>query len=159
MRLIRDHYTSSTLNVEKAGLVKVHTTLEGPIEYVTTRWMSKSTWFLHGIEWIMFYSHLDYFQKPPLGGKPKTKPGDHGTSNAHNHWFILFYHVWGPAWIELHSNSIWLGVWLHMPSHYTWGSMSILHDFERCLGTTFGHFLLGSQNFMIIALGSFVKWP
>jgi hypothetical protein len=22
---------------------------------------------LHGIEWIMFHGHLDYFQKPPLG--------------------------------------------------------------------------------------------
>ena len=26
-----------------------------------------------------------------------TKPGDHGTLNAHNHWFILFYHARGPA--------------------------------------------------------------
>ena len=31
----------------------------------------KSTWIpLHGIEWIMFRGHLDYFQKPPLGGRP-----------------------------------------------------------------------------------------
>ena len=29
----------------------------------------------------------------------------------------------------------------------------------RCLGTAFGHFLLGSQNFMVIVLGSCVKWP
>ena len=41
--------------------------------------------FLHGIEWIMFHGHLDYFQKPPLGARPKIKPGDHGTPNAHNH--------------------------------------------------------------------------
>jgi hypothetical protein len=27
---------------------------------------------------------LDYFQKPHLGGKLNTKPGDHGTLNAHN---------------------------------------------------------------------------
>ena len=47
-------------------------------------------------------------KKPPLGGRPNTKPGDHGTPNAHNRWFILFYHVWGPAWIEIHWNSIWL---------------------------------------------------
>ena len=35
--------------------------------------------FLHGIQWIMGHGHLDYFQKPPLGGRPNTKPGDHGT--------------------------------------------------------------------------------
>jgi hypothetical protein len=45
--------------------------------------------FLHGIEWIMFHGHLDYFQKPPFGGRPNTKPGDHRTPNAHNHWCIL----------------------------------------------------------------------
>jgi hypothetical protein len=46
----------------------------------------------------MFHGHLDCFQKPPLGGRPNTKPlGDHGTSNAHNRWFILFYHVQGPV--------------------------------------------------------------
>ena len=31
-------------------------------------------------------------KKPPFGGRPNTKPGDHGTPNAHNHWFIQFYH-------------------------------------------------------------------
>ena len=77
----------------------------------------------------MFHGHLDYFQKPPLGGRPNTKPGDHGTPNAHNRWFILFYHVWGPAWIEIHWNSIWLRVRSHMTSHYTWGSVTTLHDF------------------------------
>jgi hypothetical protein len=34
--------------------------------------------------------HFDFFQKPPLGGRPKTKLGDHGTPNAHNRWLILF---------------------------------------------------------------------
>ena len=82
----------------------------------------------------MFHGHLDYFQKPPLGGRPNTKPGDHGTPNAHNRWFILFYHVWGPAWIEIHWNSIWLRARSHMTSHYTWGSMTTLHDFEGVLG-------------------------
>ena len=77
----------------------------------------------------MFHGHLDYFQKPPLGGRPNTKPGDHGTPNAHNRWFILFYHVWGPAWIEIHWNSIWLRARSHMTSHYTRGSVTTLHDF------------------------------
>ena len=82
----------------------------------------------------MFHGHLDYFQKPPLGGRPNTKPGDHGTPNAHNRWFILFYHVWGPAWIEIHWNSIWLRARSHMTSHYTWGSVTTLHDFGGVLG-------------------------
>jgi hypothetical protein len=25
------------------------------------------------------------FKIPPLGGRPNTKPGDHGTPNAHTH--------------------------------------------------------------------------
>jgi hypothetical protein len=32
--------------------------------------------------------HLDYFQEPLLGGRPNTKPGDHGTPKAHNRLFI-----------------------------------------------------------------------
>jgi hypothetical protein len=48
---------------------------------------------LHGIEWIMFHGHLDYFLKPSLEGRPNTKPRDHDISDTHNCWFILFYHV------------------------------------------------------------------
>jgi hypothetical protein len=58
-------------------------------------------WFLHGITWIMFHGHLDYFQKPLLVGKPNTKPGDHGTPNAHNRWLALIYRVRGPIWIQI----------------------------------------------------------
>ena len=81
----------------------------------------------------MFHGHLDYFQKPSLGGWPNTKPGDHGTPNVHNHWFILFYHVWGPAWIEIHWNSIRLRARSHMTSRYTWRSMTTLHEFGGVL--------------------------
>ena len=84
--------------------------------------------FLHGIKWIMFHGHLDYFQKPPLGGRPHTKPGDHDTPNSHNRWFILFHRAWEPAWIEIHWNSIWLRHPSHMTSHYTRGSGTTLHD-------------------------------
>ena len=45
------------------------------------------------------HGHLDYFQRPPLGRRPNTKSGDHGTPNTHDHWFILFHYVWGPAWM------------------------------------------------------------
>jgi hypothetical protein len=107
----------------------------------------------------MFHGHLDYFQKPPLGGRPNTKPGDHGTPTAKNHWLILFHHAWGPAWIEIHWNSIWLWARSHMASHYTRGSVTALHDFGECVGTAFGHFLLGSHNLTFTALGSCVKWP
>ena len=74
-------FTSSTLIGVKggAGPSPLHTTLEGPMEYVTARWMYSLHGFLSDIPWIMFHGHLDYFQKPPLGGRPNTKPGDHGT--------------------------------------------------------------------------------
>ena len=103
----------------------------------------KSTWvpFLHGIEWIMYHAHLDYFEKPPLGGRLNTKPGDHGTPNAHNHWLTLLYHDWGPAWIEIHWKSIWLRalvtydftLHLRIHDHTTW--------FWWCVGTAFGYTL------------------
>ena len=48
---------------------------------------------MHGIEGIMFHGHLDYFQKPPPGGRPYTKPGDHGTPDVHNHRFVSFYFI------------------------------------------------------------------
>ena len=83
----------------------------------------------------MFHGHVDYFQWPLLGGRPNTKPlGDHGTLNAHNRWFILFYHGWGPAWIEIHWNSIWLRTRSHMTSHYTWRSVNKLHALEVSWG-------------------------
>jgi hypothetical protein len=78
----------------------------------------------------MFHGHLDYFQKRPLGCRPNTKPGDHGTPNTHDRWFILLYNVWGPTWIGIHWNSIWLRVRSHMTSHYTWGPVTTLHDLE-----------------------------
>ena len=47
--------------------------------------------FLHGIKWFVVHGHLDYFQNPPLGIKPTTKLGDHGTSNAYNLLITLFF--------------------------------------------------------------------
>ena len=104
--------------------------LRDHVEYVNARWMKSLQGFLPGIKWIMFHGHLDYSQKPPLGGRSKTKPGDHGNPNAHNCWFTLFYHVWRPAWIEIHWNS--LGhIWLHTTLE---SSVTSLHDFESVLG-------------------------
>jgi hypothetical protein len=164
MRLrARVRYTSSTLIGGKGGAGPsslLHTTLEGPTKGVCEcKTDVKSNGFLHGIKWIMFHGHLDYFQKPPLGGRPHTKSlGANGTPNTHNCCFILFYHVWRPAWIEIHWNSIWLRAVIHdftlhlrVHDHTTW--------FWRCLGTASRHFLSGSHNFMVTALGSCAKWP
>jgi hypothetical protein len=101
--------------------------------------------FLRGIEWIMLHGFLDCFQKPPLGGTPDTKQGDHYTPNIHKHWFILFffYHVWGPARVEIHRNSIWLRARSHMASHNTWGTVTTWHDSGGDLGRALDHFLFG----------------
>ena len=64
--------------------ISLCTMLEGPTEYVIARWMYILHVFLHDIAWIMFHGHLDYFQKPPLGARSITKPGDRGAPNAHN---------------------------------------------------------------------------
>ena len=122
--------------VEKVEPVQVRFTLHLGDQW--SMWMQDGCksphGFLHGIEWIMFYGHLDYFQKPPLGGRSNTKSGDHGTPNGHNRWFILCYHVWGAAWIKIYWNSIWLRARSHMSSRYTWGPVTTLHDFKGVLG-------------------------
>jgi hypothetical protein len=118
--------------VGKAELVQVRFTLrlrDQHSTYVNARWMYNLHGFLDGIKWIMFHGHLDYFQKPPLERRSNTKLGDHGTLIAHNCWFILFYHVWGSAWIKYHWNSIRLRAQSHMTSHYTWKSVTMLHEF------------------------------
>ena len=97
------------------------------------------------------------FKNPPLGGRPSTKPGNHGTLNAQNHWFIWYYDVWGPAWIETHLNSICLRARSHVTTHYTWGSMTTLHDFGGVLGWPL-HTFFWTLNFMVTTLGSCVKW-
>ena len=112
----------------------LHTTPERPTEYVNAWWMWSLHRLLHGIKWIMFHGHFDYFQIPPLGGRPNRKSWNHGTLNAHNRWFTLLHHVWGPAWIETHWNSTWLRARSHMTSHYTGGSVTTLHDFGGVLG-------------------------
>ena len=156
MRLrARDHHT---LVCGKGGIGprSPHTTLKGPPEYVNARWM----WSLHGFHptWHRM-DHLDYFQKLSLGGRPNTKPRDHGTMNTHDRWFTPFYHVCGHAWTNIHWNSRWLRARSQMAWHSTWGSVTTLHDFGGVLGTSFGPFLVGSHGFVVTTLGSCVKWP
>ena len=111
--------------VEKVEPVKVRFTLR--LTY------QRSVWMQDGCKVYMdsymasngfvFHGHLDYFRKLLLGGRPNTNPGDHGTPNAHNCCFIIFYHVWEPAWIEIafgwRSGNIWLHTTLEDPwPHY-----------------------------------------
>ena len=56
------------------------------------------------------------------------------TLHAYNRWVNLFYRLWGPTWIDIHRNSIWLRARSHMTSHYTWGFVTTLHDFGGVLG-------------------------
>ena len=81
----------------------------------------KSTWIptWHLMDHVSL--SLGLFSKTTSGGRPNINPGDHSSPNARNIWFILFYHVWGPAWIRIHWNCIWLRVRSHMTSHYAWG--------------------------------------
>ena len=139
----RDQYTSSTL-IGRKGRAGPSSLLQLRSRDQRSMWMQDGckSLFLHDIQWIMFHGHLDYFLKNPfMEGRSNTKLGDHGTPNAHNRWFILFYHVWGPAWIEIHWNSIWLRARSHMTSHYTWGSVTTLHDFGGMLGRPLDTFL------------------
>ena len=85
----------------------------------------------------MFHDHLDYFQKPPLGGRPNTKPGDHGTPNTHNCWCIILYHVWGSTWIEIHWAFGWgpSHIWLHTTLEGPWPHYMILEICQDGLWT------------------------
>ena len=107
----------------------------------SARWMRSLHGFLHSIKWTMFHGHLDYFQKPPLGGRPNAKPRDHVAPNAHKCCFILFDHMRGPTWIEIRWNCMWLRTRTHMPSHYTWRSVTTLRDFGSALDRPLGNFL------------------
>ena len=125
MRLrARDHYTSSTLIGRKggAGPSLLHTTLDGPTEYISKCKMDvKSTWI------------------------PTWRQPDHvfmvtcfiilevGLTQSREvvalQIFILFYHVWGHARIEIHGNCIWLKIghiWLHTTLEGPWPHSMLL---------------------------------
>ena len=82
----------------------------------------------------MLHGYLDYLKKTPLGGRPNTKPGDHGTPNTHNRWYILFLTCvrtrMNQKIIEIAFGWVPGHIWLHTTC------------FWRCVGTTaFGHSL------------------
>ena len=97
-------------------------------------------------------------QKPPLGGRPntKTKRPWHSQCSQPLIYFILICvrTCMNKKSLEEHviEDPVTYGFTLHLRvhDHTTW--------FWRCVGTAFGHFLLGSHNVMVTALGSCVKW-
>ena len=98
--------------------------------YMYSYMASNGPWFM--VTWTILKN--DLFEV----GLTK-KLGDHDTLNAHNHWFILFYRVWGFARIEIHWDSIWLRATTpeDPQPHYM---------FWRCFGTTFGECLWTLTN-------------
>ena len=84
------------------------------------------------VTWTMSYS-----QKPPLGGRPNTKPlGDHGTSSAHKpiglFYFIMCEDPHEEEFIEIAFSWGPGHIWLHTTC--TWGSVTTPHDFGGVLG-------------------------
>jgi hypothetical protein len=87
-------------------------------------------------------------------------------------WLWLLARVWsGPPRFSLHQVSIWTNplnlhlvkgaitydFTLHLRTH---DRTTKLHGVGGVLGRRpLGHFLVGSHNFMVTALGSCVKWP
>ena len=153
MRLrARDHYTRALSMVQKVEPIQVRCfTLclrdqrsmwmqEGCKVYMGFYMALNGSCFM--VTWTVFKNHL-----------LDTKPGDHGTPNAHNRRFILLYRVWGHTWIDIDWNSISLWTQSNMTSHCTWGFVTTLNVVWRCVGMAFGHFLLGSHSFMVTALG------
>ena len=121
-------------------------------------WMDvKSTWIPTWHQMDHVSCPLGLFSKPPLGGRPNTKLGDHDTSSI--------YSILSRMRIRMNKNSHWNGIWLrtrsHMTSHHTWGSVTPLHDFGGCFRTAFGHFSFGlspshghgSWRVCVVALG------
>ena len=80
-------------------------------------------------------------KKPPVGGRPNTKNREIMALQTLTTILILFYRVWGPAWIEIHWNSIWLRPKSYMTSHYFEDPWHTLHDFGDVLGQPLDTFL------------------
>ena len=145
---------------EWASPSSLHTTLEGLTKYVNTRWMQSLHGFLHGIQWIMFHGHLDYCQNHLLEVGLTQNQKTVALQTFPTIDLFSFIMGRGPTWMKFIDIAFGWGpghIWLHTtsegpwPHHTTW--------FWRCLGTAFGHFILGAHNFMVMAFGSCVSDP
>jgi hypothetical protein len=147
-RRSRSKFTSFTLPLRDQHSMWMQ---DGCKVYMASYMASNGSCFM--VTWTIFKNHL---LEVWLTQNRETM---HGTPNAHNRWFIPFYHAWGLAWREIHSISIWLRARSHMTSHYTWRSVTTLHNCGGVLGRPLDTFLLGSHNNMVTALGLCGKWP
>ena len=138
-----DHYTPSTIIGGKVELVQVRFTLclrdqwsmwmqDGCKVYMDSYMARNGSCFM--VTWTIFKNHL---LEVGLTQNWETLALRTLTTIG----LFYFYHVWGPAWIEIHWNSIWLRAQSHMTSHYTWGSVTTLHDFGGVLGRPLDTFL------------------
>ena len=112
--------------------------------------------FLHGIKWIMFHGHLDYFKnrflEVGLTQIPKTMAL----------WTLttIILSCVRTSMNRISWNNIWLRARSHTSSRYTWESVITLHDFGSVLGRPLDTFFQAlSDNVMVTALRSCVKWP
>ena len=114
-----DHYTSSTLigGKGKAGPSLLHSTLEGPMEYVNARWMSSLHGFLYGINWIMSHGYWilfkNYLLEVGLTQKHETMPLSQFLIYS-----ILSY-VRALHELKFIETIFWLRTHSHMTSHCT----------------------------------------
>ena len=149
---------------EKAKLVQVRFTIrlrdqrrmwmqDGCKVYMDSYMASNGSCFM--VTWTIFKNHWPHGGQAGLPQNQEIMALGMLTTVG----FILIYHVWRPARIEIYWNSIGLRTSSHVTSYYTWGCVITLHDFEDVLGRSFFCFLLGSHNFMVTALGSCVKCP
>jgi hypothetical protein len=134
--------------VEKAEPVQVHFTLcsrdlwsmwmrDGCKVYMDSYMAPNGSCFM--VTWIIF-------QKPSLGAGLTQDQVTMALWSFTTVGLFYFYHVWGPTWIEIRWNSIWMRARSRMTSHYTWGSMTMLHDFGDVLGRSLDTFFWALTN-------------
>ena len=71
----------------------------------------------------MFHAHLDWFPKPPLGGRPNTKPRckNCGGRPWHSECSqLLIYSILSCVRTRMNNSFIqWYSIWLRAPPHMT----------------------------------------
>ena len=106
----------------------------------------------------MFHGHLDYFQNH-LSEVGLIQHRETMALSKFTTVDLLYFIMWeDPAWIEIHWNSIGWGpghLWLHTTLEGPWPRYMILEVSWDALWTL----LLGSHNFMVMALGLCVERP
>ena len=96
----------------------------------------------------------DFYQKPPLGGRPYTKPWKAALqmlTTVDLPYFIMCEDMHENKFIQ---NNCWSRAWSHTTSQYTW--VTTQNDFGGVLWRPLSHFHLGSHNSMGTALG--LRW-